>query len=74
MEVAPPKPDPTKDHEDTPFTPRERQILRDMMRREDRVQWFWATVRVWAIWFTAVGTAFVIFKDAIKAIFLGKVG
>ena len=72
--MTPPKHDPIEDHNGEPFSDRERKILREMMRREDRVQWFWATVRVWALWFTAVATAFAIFKDTIRALFLGKVG
>ncbi len=32
------------------FTPEERKKLRKLIVQEDRLQWFWGSLRVWATW------------------------
>lgn len=48
------------------FTPAERKTLRKMMEAERRMQWLWATFRVWTLWLFglggAVASAWAIFK------------
>lgn len=36
-----------------PLTPEENKKLRRIIRDEDRMRWFWATVRLWAGWTAA---------------------
>jgi hypothetical protein len=36
-----------------PLTREERKTLRRMMENEERIQWFWGSVRVWAGWISA---------------------
>ena len=36
-----------------PLTKAERKIIRKMIENEERVQWFWGSVRVWAGWISA---------------------
>lgn len=33
-----------------PLTIAERRALRKIIENEDRIQWFWGSVRVWAAW------------------------
>lgn len=41
---------PDDEVDDRPLTAAERKALRILIIREQRVQWFWGTVRVWASW------------------------
>jgi hypothetical protein len=45
------------DDDSRPLTPAERRKFRDLMRREERVAWFWSSARVWAAWAAAGTTA-----------------
>lgn len=45
------------DIDDRPLTSAERRAVRLLIQREDRIQWFWGTVRVWAGWLSAVAVA-----------------
>lgn len=37
-----------------PLTIAERRSLRRMIENEERIQWFWGSVRVWAGWISAI--------------------
>jgi hypothetical protein len=39
--------------DDRAFTPAERKRLRLMIERESRIEWVWATVRIWLGWISA---------------------
>lgn len=60
--------------EDRNLTRKEVEKLRDIIGRDEKAAWFWSTVRVWAMWVTAVlvaGSLMIDFlKQAVKA--LGK--
>lgn len=43
--------------------------VREILEKEARVVWFWATVRQWAAWCAAVATAVYFLRDAIAAAF-----
>jgi hypothetical protein len=39
------------------FTPDERKKLRKLIVQEERIQWFWGTLRVWATWISGTVVA-----------------
>jgi hypothetical protein len=39
------------------FTDEEAQRLRELLKADDRVKWFWASIRTWALWLAAVASA-----------------
>lgn len=41
---------------DAELTPAERKRLRELLRNDDRVAWFWSTFRTWAMWVSGVAT------------------
>lgn len=45
------------DDDDREFTAADRRKLRELLEREERVAWFWASARVWAAWAAAGTTA-----------------
>lgn len=57
-----------------PLTPREIKDFRALLEHEKRVVWFWASIRVWALWLTALATATTIGWDVIKKIILLATG
>jgi len=48
---------PDDDFPGTPFTEKETQLLRRMLRDQQRMDWLWASLRVWAGWGAAVSAA-----------------
>lgn len=48
-----------------PFTEAEVIALRAMLEKEERIVWFWSTMRVWAGWVAAIVGAYF----ATKALF-----
>lgn len=55
-----------KDDEERQLTPAERAAIRKLLESQERVVWFWATVRVWAVWIAAVVGGFTLGWDALK--------
>jgi hypothetical protein len=52
---------------DERLTPEEIAALRKMLEQEERVQWFWASVRRWAAGTAAVLAALVAFREDVQA-------
>lgn len=48
-----PEDDNDDDTDGRPLTTAERKALRRLIESEDRIQWFWGSVRVWAGWISA---------------------
>lgn len=71
--VAPPerKPEEINDYDAMPFTPSERKAIREMLESQKRVEWLWSTIRVWAMWITAIAAAIVVLKDWLKVFMKG---
>ena len=67
MARKPTRDDPPINGED-PFTPEERAILREMIRTEAHVAWFWATVRSWAVGVSAIIAGIIAFRSDIKSL------
>jgi hypothetical protein len=42
--------------------------LRNLLEHQKRIVWFWATVKTWAIWITAVAAGVTIGWDALSRI------
>lgn len=62
----------SEDDDDRDFTAADRRRLRRMMEREERVEWFWGSLRVWAGWVGGVATAVFAIYQAIKEVGLFK--
>ena len=58
--------------DERPFTATERREMRQMLEREKRVIWFWATTRVWAGWIAALVAAYFATKSVIVEILTTK--
>ena len=56
------------DEEEPQLSPSERRELRQMMERDRRAKWLASTIRVWALWITAVLAALGFGFDAIKKV------
>jgi len=41
-----------------PLTEEENAKIRDLLDKDERVTWIWATLRVWATWVSAIVTAY----------------
>lgn len=52
--------------EDRALTRREVAKLREIIGRDEKAAWFWSTVRVWAMWVTAVLVAGSLLVDFLK--------
>lgn len=56
--------------EGRPLTEKEISELRHLIERENRVLWFWGSIRVWAMWISAVAAAVYVavqgFKDLVR--------
>ncbi|QLP96171.1 MAG: hypothetical protein HZY79_00485 [Rhodoblastus sp.] len=48
--------------EDRPFTSDERKELRAILENDRRAKWFWATIRIWAGWLSAVAAFVLLLK------------
>ena len=48
------------------LTNEEKRAIRTILKNEDRVKWFWGSVRVWALWIGAVVGGFTIGSEALK--------
>lgn len=44
----------------------EKRALRSILKNEDRVQWFWGSVRVWSLWIGAVVGGLTVGSEALK--------
>lgn len=66
-EHPPPTPD-QNDDEDRPLTASERRRVREIIRAQERTDWLWASVRVWATWITAVCAAAVVLWEVLKQV------
>lgn len=55
---------PETDNDDSRmFTPAERKRLRIMIERETRIEWVWASIRIWLGWISAaIITGFAIWQ------------
>lgn len=53
-----------------PLSEDEIKHLRKIMRADERARWFWAMIRTFALWLTAVSIAVVAVKNSIIEIFL----
>ncbi len=58
--------------DERPFTAAERREMRQMLEREKRVIWFWATTRVWAGWIAALVAAYFATKSVIIEVLTTK--
>jgi hypothetical protein len=58
--------------DERPFTATERREMRQMLEREKRVIWFWATTRVWAGWIAALVAAYFATKSVIIEVLTTK--
>lgn len=58
--------------DERPFTATERREMRQMLEREKRVIWFWATTRVWAGWIAALVAAYFATKSIIIEVLTTK--
>ena len=59
--------DDDRDPDELPFTATERAELRRLMESERRAKWLWGSIRVWALWVTAVVAAVTVGREALKA-------
>jgi hypothetical protein len=50
-----------------PLTPEEIAAIRKMLQDEERIAWFWASVRRWAAGVAAVLAALVAFRSDVQA-------
>lgn len=57
-----------QDDEDRPLSAAERRRVREIIRAQERTEWLWASVRVWATWITAVCAAAVVLWEALKQV------
>lgn len=57
---------PTNDDSVPPLTEDEIEKLRGLLRSDDRVVWFWSTLKVWATWIAAVLLGITLGWDALK--------
>ena len=49
------------------LTPSERKKIRKIIEGQERAEWFWSTIRIWALWISGiVGGVYALFE------FLGK--
>lgn len=66
----------TENYSGEPLTEEENRAIRRILKTEDRMRWFWSTVRIWVMWAFAIFAAWSavkgVFWDAIKAISGGK--
>lgn len=62
--------DPEAEHDNHDLSLEELRHLRRIMKADERARWFWATVRTFAMWLTAVSIAVVAVKNSIIEIFL----
>lgn len=37
--------------------------LRDLLHRQQRLDWLWGSLRTWALWVTAIVAAIILVKD-----------
>lgn len=63
-----------REHDGHPLSAEELRHLRRIMRTDERARWFWATVRTFALWLTAVSVAVVAVKNSIIDVFFNKGG
>ena len=56
------------DFSDEPLTGKENQKTRKIIRDQERMDWLWASARVWAGWAAAASTASFAAKDYIVKI------
>lgn len=61
-----------RDDMDRPFTPSERQHLRELMTADQRRQWVVSAIKSLAIWISAVAAAWLILKEQITALWAHK--
>ncbi len=57
------------EHDGHDLSKEELRHLRRIMKADERARWFWATVRTFAMWLTAVSIAVVAVKNSILEIF-----
>lgn len=54
-----------QDDDDHPLSRREIALLREIIDRDRRAAWLWASARVWALWIAAVIGAWTLGWDAL---------
>lgn len=57
------------DDSERPLTPEEIAKIRKLMESDDRVTWFWSSVRIWAGWISAAIIGFYGVYQAINGFF-----
>lgn len=60
---------PLDDFSDAPLSPRENQQARKIIRDQERMDWFWASIRIWGGWGVAIVGAGYATKDYIAKVF-----
>jgi hypothetical protein len=54
-----------------PLTSEENAELRDLLEKEKRVIWFWATLRIFALWITSIVAAYYAAKSFLQDVING---
>lgn len=56
-----------------PLTAEENAKLRELLEKDSRILWFWGSLRVWAMWITAIAAAVYALQDVIRQAILAIV-
>jgi len=57
------------DTDERPFTPAERKEIRRLLESQERAEWLWQSVRVWATWISAAVVGAYAMSDAVMKLF-----
>lgn len=58
-----------RDHApEPPLNEKEIHRLREMLKKEEHVAWFWSTARIWATWIVAVLGALALIWTSLKGV------
>lgn len=50
------------------FTKEERDAIRKNLKRDERIAWFWGSVRLWAGWIAGIAAFFVLIQEYISGV------
>jgi len=56
------------DDDERPLSAAERAKLRELLKAQERADWLWSTIRVWAVWIAAVVGGFTLGWDSLKKV------
>jgi hypothetical protein len=53
-------------NKEPPLTDEEKRLVREFLRQDANVTWLWSTVKVWALWLSAISAAIALSFDHLK--------